>query len=400
MEYTLGNTHSKDFQEFLIEDSQNRGANRQKQPKLSTITKQKRPNETQPIANPRDNPLKNGPGIAISRQAQPNRSSHHLNKKAFNGYLMPIPEEQIETSNAAMSLNDSNFNSNQKSDSSSSFVNMGNQSNPIKINSSGYPIFSSGTSDRSQRFISLGGGSVTGTAGARQFYALINQQDMEELQNFIRKMFSFFSLQKIFVAMWIIFVYNNVQFTQKIKENFFIFAISAFVYMTVLMMVHTALDFVRKSPQCNICYILFTISECLVVSFLLATTDGATVFLFTQCLTGIVLAITIFLYTNNVSWLRGIAAIALMLISMFILSISTLNQDYTDMITILLCMVGGLMFGIFLLSKAFQIFQNNYTHALTKDDYVIASMTIYVDFGFVLLVMLFVMLATIKSFTS
>ena len=44
MDYTLGNTQSKDFQEFLIDDNQsgkdgsNRNQNRQRQPKLSNIT--------------------------------------------------------------------------------------------------------------------------------------------------------------------------------------------------------------------------------------------------------------------------------------------------------------------------------------------------------------------------
>lgn len=70
--------------------------------------------------------------------------------------------------------------------------------------------------------------------------------------------------------MWIIFVYNNVPFTDYIRVNFFIFAISAFLYLSVLMLVHVALDFVRKPPLCNLSYIIFVLSECWVVAFLLA----------------------------------------------------------------------------------------------------------------------------------
>lgn len=168
--------------------------------------------------------------------------------------------------------------------------------------------------------------------------------------------------------------------------------------MTVLMMVHTALDFVRKPPQSYICYIMFTLSECWVVAFFLASTDGSTVFLFASTLTAMVLAISIFLNTNTLNWLRGIIALVLMDGFMFLVSVLTLN--YTDLITILVCMIGGLMFGVFLLSKAFSLLQNQYSHALTREDYVIGSLTIYVDFGFVLLLMLFIMLAMIKSFTS
>lgn len=187
-------------------------------------------------------------------------------------------------------------------------------------------------------------------------------------------------------------------FTLYIKDNFFIFAISAFIFMTILLMVHVALDFVRKPPQSYICYLLFTLSECWVAAFLLAATDGSTVFLFTVTLTSMVLAISLFLNTNSLTWLRGLMALIAMIMLMFFVSVMTLN--YTDMITIFVCMSGGLLFGVFLLHKSFQLLSNKYTHSLTRDDYVIGSLTIYVDFGFVLLVMLFVMLAMIKSFTS
>ena len=96
--------------------------------------------------------------------------------------------------------------------------------------------------------------------------------------------------------------------------------------------------------------------------------------------------------------MRGIFSIFAMVITMFFVSVMTLN--YTDMVTILVCMAGGLLFGFFLLHKAFALLNNRYTHNLTNDDYIIGSLTIYVDFGFVLLIMLFTMLAMIKSFTS
>lgn len=134
------------------------------------------------------------------------------------------------------------------------------------------------------------------------------------------------------------------------------------------------------------------------IAFLLATTDGSTVFVFTITLTAMVIALTLFLHTNTLNWLRGILSLLLMTGIIFTVSILTLN--YTDLITILLCMTGGLMFGVFILSKAFSLLSNRYSHALTKDDYVIGSLTVYVDFGFVLLLMLFIMLAMIKSFTS
>jgi hypothetical protein len=116
-------------------------------------------------------------------------------------------------------------------------------------------------------------------------------------------------------------------------------------------MVHVALDFVRKPPQNYICYLMFTLSECWVLAFCLAKTEGSTVFLFAVTLTSQVLAISLFLMTDKRTFARGIVALLTMTASMFTLSYMTLN--YTDILTISVCMLGGLLFGIFLLSKAF-----------------------------------------------
>lgn len=82
----------------------------------------------------------------------------------------------------------------------------------------------------------------------------------------------------------------------------------------------------------------------------------------------------------------------------FMISVLTLN--YTDIVTILVCLIGGLLFGFFLLNKVFTIINNTYSHDLNKEDFIIGSITIFVDFGFVLLLMLFIMLAMIKRFAS
>lgn len=200
------------------------------------------------------------------------------------------------------------------------------------------------------------------------------------------------------MAIFLTITYNNVPFTNFIRDNFYIFAIAAFVFLTVLMLVHTALDYVRRPPQCYICYLTFTVSECWVVAFFLARTDGATVFLFAATLTSMVLAISIFLNTKTLTWTRGLISLLLMASLMFVITYMTLN--YTDIITIIICIVGGLLFGCFLLSKTFALLHSRYSHALSRDDYVIGCLTLYVDFGFVLLIMLFIMLAMIKSFTS
>jgi hypothetical protein len=79
-------------------------------------------------------------------------------------------------------------------------------------------------------------------------------------------------------------------------------------------------------------------------------------------------------------------------------------------ITIVICLLGGIFFGIFLLNKAFflllpaqqrSVSNHQSSSELTKEDSVIGCISlIYVDFGFVLLLFLFVMLAMIKYYLN
>jgi len=315
---------------------------------------------------------------------------------------MPIPEENQDSwKNGGPSPNDSSLlmNSQMKSDSSNSYINPP-YNIPSMTKGNSYQPYSSYTSDRSYvpaHLMSAGG--VTGSShGIVNQYNLIYHQDEEELLNFTRKMFVFFSMQKIILGLFILFVYNNVRFTEYVKGSFWIFVISVFIMMTVLFLVHVSLEIMRKSPQSYVCYFLFTLTECWVVAFILATTDASTAFVFTGTVTSMVLGITIFLHTNTINYLRGFLSVVLMGALIFALCVATLN--YTDMVTILVCLTGGLMFGVFLLSKAFTWIQGKSSLQLTKDDYVIGSLTVYVDFGFILLLMMFVMLAMIKSFLS
>jgi hypothetical protein len=96
---------------------------------------------------------------------------------------------------------------------------------------------------------------------------------------------------------------------------------------------------------------MFTLAECWVIAFLLATTDDSTVFLFAVTLTSMVLAVSLFLNQSIITFKRGTVFLLLMITAMGFISILTLN--YTDTVTIFVCLTGGLLFGFFLLNKAF-----------------------------------------------
>lgn len=90
-----------------------------------------------------------------------------------------------------------------------------------------------------------------------------------------------------------------------------------------------------------------------------------------------------------------------------LISIASLDLSYTDIATILTCLCGGIFFGIFLLNKVFSLISppasKTFSHSseLSREDAMIGFLKlVYADFGFVMLLCLFVMLAMIRtSFT-
>jgi len=85
------------------------------------------------------------------------------------------------------------------------------------------------------------------------------------------------------------------------------------------------------------------------------------------------------------------------------LCIVFVDIDYMHSITLFIGLAGGLCFGGFLLSKAFDMIINTHkpqSGVLTREDAMIGFIRIiYADFGFVLLIGLLVMLGTLKSLT-
>ena len=174
--------------------------------------------------------------------------------------------------------------------------------------------------------------------------------------------------------------------------------------------------------------------------------DDSAVFLFTNILTAMVFAVTVFLSSahrphsangesllphhlmataatggtdyqkmnnnkstlHDLTWKRGLSFIVCTVLIVCVICFSILDLEYTKIITVVICLIGGFCFGIFLLSKAFSLLLSaqqkgghGQANELYKDDAVIGCISlIYVDFGFVLLLFLFVMLGMIKAFSE
>lgn len=138
---------------------------------------------------------------------------------------------------------------------------------------------------------------------------------------FTRKLFSFFSLQKLLIALFVTIEYNDNETIEFIKadENLYLLVIFSFIMISILIVVHTSMHSLRRNLQLkhwhilqNVFYLLSIMSEAWIIAFVLAVSkdptntkekemkhlDG-TVFLFTNTLTAIVFCITVFLSSGT-----------------------------------------------------------------------------------------------------
>ena len=220
--------------------------------------------------------------------------------------------------------------------------------------------------------------------------------DMDRLL-FARKLFSFFSLQKLATALFVSSVYNEEltdreglrEFISR-SSNLVFLIVSSFIMLLVLILVHSLMPRLRSQITALawgrvqiISFILFTVSEAWVIAFIMLKSDDSTVFFFTNILTAMVFSVSLFLSSSNKSqkteepllphlggatggsdyqnvlknftWKRGLSFIMMTLLVVFAACIILVDMRYAQWITLIICLLGGLCFGCFIIFKAFQL---------------------------------------------
>ena len=154
-------------------------------------------------------------------------------------------------------------------------------------------------------------------------------------------------------------------------------------------------------------------------------TDDSAVFFFANILTAMVYSVSLFLSSSSLpshsmaeeplmstggtdtqkklafTWKRAMGFIFSTLLFVLVACVILVDMRYAQWVTLFLCLFGGLCFGCFIVYKAQSLLNARARqHELCKEDAVIGCISlIYVDFGFVLLLFLFVMLGMIKALT-
>ena len=121
----------------------------------------------------------------------------------------------------------------------------------------------------------------------------------------LKSVFSFFIIEKLCLSFFTITEYNNGTMTKYFQDftNISLFAISGFVLLSILILIHYGIHRLRNNPRWiliqSLIFTGFTLSECAVVGFLQANTESTTVLMFINVISGMVVSIGMFVSSGR-----------------------------------------------------------------------------------------------------
>jgi hypothetical protein len=121
----------------------------------------------------------------------------------------------------------------------------------------------------------------------------------------LKSVFSYFIIEKLCLSFFTITEYNNASITKYFQDfsNFSLFAISGFVLLSILILIHYGIHKLRNNPKWNLIQslflICFTLSESVVVGYLQANTESTTVLMFINVISAMVVSIGMFVSSGR-----------------------------------------------------------------------------------------------------
>ena len=204
--------------------------------------------------------------------------------------------------------------------------------------------------------------------------------NLQIFKGFLVKVYGILSVQLI-ITLFFIFLFQKDSIKEYFSENsgmaVFLNLISAVVFFITLIMISTNPNLGKKVPNNYISLLVITICMSLMCA-LFAINYSFQIVLFCVILTIISsVTITIYAYSSNTDWryTRGLVAVILSQCAGFILMVFILNITFLEMVC---CFFFTLLFGVYLVYDTQEIMRK-YGEVYSIDDYIYASLQIYLD---------------------
>lgn len=199
--------------------------------------------------------------------------------------------------------------------------------------------------------------------------------------NFIRKVLSILSFQFLITVMFIVASVHSPHYQNFIKENVWVTGIALVTVIITTYALGCYTSVARSIPINYILLMLFTLSEAYLVSGLTAVTDPKIVLTAGVLTVGMVVALTLYALTTKTDFTMcgGLLFVAVLLICLASLMVSFFSSffDVTWM-ELTLSVLSIFVFSIYLIHDL-QLLTGERSHQFTVDDYIMASLMIYID---------------------
>jgi len=195
--------------------------------------------------------------------------------------------------------------------------------------------------------------------------------------DFMRKVYTLLSIQLIITFAWTLFAINNVQIRAFIIENAFLMIVAGILSIITLYSLICFLDFQRTTPHNYIMLTIFTVCEAYIVAYICCFTHPSVVYTAGTMTLVVCLALTIYAFTTKQDFTK-MGGMLFVLLAVFLVATIFMIFVKTPLVRMIYNIIGVLLFGFYLVYDT-QLIMANKSMAYSVDDYIAATLNIYLD---------------------
>lgn len=195
--------------------------------------------------------------------------------------------------------------------------------------------------------------------------------------NFIRKVYLLLLFQLSVTCLGVLLVFQNDSVRQFVQANYFVYILAIITAIVCIYALVCFIEFQRKVPQNYIVFMLFTLCETYIVSYLcsfFAPMSVLTAGILTMCVVG---SLTLYAFITTKDFTNSGAFLFMLLVTLIVGSFVGSYLKF-EPLRIGLNILGVLLFGGYLIYDT-QLLIGNKSLSFSVDDYIAATVNIYID---------------------
>jgi FtsH-binding integral membrane protein len=195
--------------------------------------------------------------------------------------------------------------------------------------------------------------------------------------DFIQKVYSLLSVQLLITFGWTIFAINNAPVHDFMVRNSFILVLVCILTIITLYALVCFLDFQRTVPYNYIMLAIFTLCESYMVAYICCFTQPSVVYSAGIMTIVVCIALTIYAFTTKRDFTK-MGGMLFVILAVFLVAGIFMVFVKVPLVRMVYHIIGVLLFGFYLVYDT-QLIMSNKSMAYSVDDYIAATLNLYLD---------------------